>query len=59
MRIRVLPRKNGWLIRGMTETNDCRPAYVVINDPTVLRFREVRRFIRDQLRGELAHYPAH
>lgn len=53
MRIRVLPRKTGWMIRGMNEANDCRPAYVVIVNPEVLRFREVRALVRNELKAQL------
>jgi hypothetical protein len=54
VRIRVLPRKQGWMIRGMNEANDCRPAYVTIVNPEVLRFREVRALIRNELRDQLS-----
>jgi hypothetical protein len=44
------------MIRGINEANDCRPAYVIVPNPEVLRFREVRAVIRDRLRRDLGHH---
>lgn len=47
------------MIRGMNEANDCRPAYVTIVNPEVLRFREVRSFIRRELHDQLQRNSPH